>query len=587
MDFEVWIAHLSSGPDGTISIEDNAQCLKQQINQVYNESNQKVIVVAHSMGGVVSRGYIESNYYQGDVETLFTLGSPHTGVLTDLLLFAVNGGSLGLVCNYHKALCDMTVVGMIAFNSQHNKPQDVDYHWIVGNAPLSSRNYLGWVTNNIIPLEDDGFVETLSGLGTFLSIRGNIDRFQTDEVHATAFGPRSYFIRNDQSHSKAFSECLQPVLMDKTKEYCGSISIQQVVFQNGSNPTKHTPFEYGTIKSGQTIKRNIAIEGNSTLFVAHWQEGTVAVTLIAPNNQIIDPAYAANNPNIVTYQADPNTAIYQFPNPIPGTWQLVLSGQGNIPSEGTPYTTFAAFDSSIALAGETDRNWYVPGATATIKALVTGAPTSATVKATISDTNGGTQTITLSPTGGSNYQANYSVPNAPGYAEVRLTATGTTSSGASFERGQILAFQISPSSASLNGSYSDTPQPSLSNPSLYDALNINIGINATVNGAFGLSADLVDTAGNFVAHSLTIKDLTKGANTVSLRFEGSEIYISGRNGPYLLTNVLLTDKRSASLVITEAQNVYTTTAYDYHSFKPESGSGPGTDGSVYLPIILK
>lgn len=39
----------------------------------------KVILIGHSMGGLVSRAYIQSNSYRGDVERLITLGTPHRG----------------------------------------------------------------------------------------------------------------------------------------------------------------------------------------------------------------------------------------------------------------------------------------------------------------------------------------------------------------------------------------------------------------------------------------------------------------------------------------------------------------------------
>jgi pimeloyl-ACP methyl ester carboxylesterase len=39
----------------------------------------KVILIGHSMGGLVSRAYIQGNGYRGDVERLITLGTPHRG----------------------------------------------------------------------------------------------------------------------------------------------------------------------------------------------------------------------------------------------------------------------------------------------------------------------------------------------------------------------------------------------------------------------------------------------------------------------------------------------------------------------------
>ena len=37
------------------------------------------ILIAHSMGGVVSREYVQGNFYNGDVDKIITLDSPHEG----------------------------------------------------------------------------------------------------------------------------------------------------------------------------------------------------------------------------------------------------------------------------------------------------------------------------------------------------------------------------------------------------------------------------------------------------------------------------------------------------------------------------
>ena len=59
---------------------DNAKLLRDKINQIKQQLNwPKVDVVAHSMGGLLAREYIESDYYQNDVDQLITLGTPHNG----------------------------------------------------------------------------------------------------------------------------------------------------------------------------------------------------------------------------------------------------------------------------------------------------------------------------------------------------------------------------------------------------------------------------------------------------------------------------------------------------------------------------
>jgi len=59
---------------------DNAKLLRNAIEVVKEKTKRpKVDLVAHSMGGLLAREYIESDYYQDDVDQLITLGTPHAG----------------------------------------------------------------------------------------------------------------------------------------------------------------------------------------------------------------------------------------------------------------------------------------------------------------------------------------------------------------------------------------------------------------------------------------------------------------------------------------------------------------------------
>ncbi|MEI8165768.1 MAG: alpha/beta fold hydrolase [Chloroflexales bacterium] len=63
------------------SVKDSAQFyLKPWIDQAKQRARaQKVVLVGHSMGGLVSRSYIQSKSYANDVEALITLGTPQRG----------------------------------------------------------------------------------------------------------------------------------------------------------------------------------------------------------------------------------------------------------------------------------------------------------------------------------------------------------------------------------------------------------------------------------------------------------------------------------------------------------------------------
>ena len=573
--YYVAYARLETSPCYTPPLIENVPCLLNAIALAKTATNQRhVILIAHSMGGLVSRAYIEGPDYDDDVAALFTFGSPHLGVPADALVFLFNGATLGQVCkDYQPVVCDFSTLGMILFNHDHpTRAAGVTYHVISGDAPFSPRSVLGKALYGLLR-PDDGLVQTSSGTG----LSGILDRFVTDETHGPGSGPRSYFIR-DGGPSTSYMQCLKPVLVDKTSSTCGSVGPSQIAVQAISALPGHTPLEYGTLLAGQTVTRTVWLEGGPTLLASQWQTGTVAFTLVDPNGQVIDPAYVATHPEVATYEAEATAAIYYFPNASAGRWRLVLEGEDDIPPGGSNYVTFAAFESAVRISGGTDHNWYIPGATVVITASFSGSPASAVVTATILYADGTGETVSLLPQGGGEYQATFTVPNVPGYVEVRLVATGTTAGQIPFERGTSLVFQISSGSVALSGVYSDAPQPRSAGSSLYQALLVTAGVEVTLGGEVGLSADLVDAEGQFVAHALTIEEVAAGSGSLTLRFDGDDIYASQRSGPYTLTNLLLTDHRGVPLVLAEAENVYTTAAYDYRSFDREK---------IYLSLVLR
>lgn len=85
--------------------EFTAQLLKAEIKNIKNQTGaEKVDLIAHSMGGLVARYYIESNLYQNDVDQLIFIATPQRGAPKAYL--AWEGGYLGtnMVSDFVKEL---------------------------------------------------------------------------------------------------------------------------------------------------------------------------------------------------------------------------------------------------------------------------------------------------------------------------------------------------------------------------------------------------------------------------------------------------------------------------------------------------
>ncbi len=71
--------------------------LHQKIDEVKAICNcDKVDLVGHSMGGLVARQYVQSNYYENDVDQLIFLGTPHLGAPESYLAWEAGESSFGL-----------------------------------------------------------------------------------------------------------------------------------------------------------------------------------------------------------------------------------------------------------------------------------------------------------------------------------------------------------------------------------------------------------------------------------------------------------------------------------------------------------
>ncbi len=103
-----------------------ANFLDDKIDEVKSTCHcDKVDIVAHSMGGLVARAYIQSTDYDGDVDQLIFLGTPHKGSPKDYLTWEagefeqdLNGVLTGLFFEVEALKNGYLTI----FNYIHNKP---------------------------------------------------------------------------------------------------------------------------------------------------------------------------------------------------------------------------------------------------------------------------------------------------------------------------------------------------------------------------------------------------------------------------------------------------------------------------------
>ncbi len=590
--FDVWIAHWDSGPWWTAPLEVNGECLAKDIARIKTLTNsKKVILIAHSMGGPVSRAYLQSDAYKSrqDVETLITLGSPHAGIggLETMAALPIIGQGLAAYCILQQAFCQMDPGYMELFNKR-NENNPVNYYFTGGDG---AGGY--WLGSVLFPFNgpNDGLVGRASATGKYYGWFGNrtavnhsVTRFQTREDHLREWG-NWYFESIPNDSLSASYKCIREILLKINRVDCKTEpEAPGIIAQAEDTPSVLAPMQSGHISTGETITRPLSVDttGQSS-FTLTWRTQTLDLTLVDPNGLTIDPAYAMSNPSSMTFGSGPadngmpGWMTYTFANTVPGAWTLKVNAPEAGP-DGTDWTAITSFASDRSLEVVSNAEFYKIGDTATLTATLTngtaGIP-GATVSVELSRPDAVKDTLTLTDLGGGQYQGTYKIPDAPGYLGISAIAQGVDG-GTAFSRQSSQLVSIMAQTGQLTGSYADRAVDE-DGDRWADALNLDVGFNISQAGDYNLTGDIL-AGDQVVAQFSKVFTATAGSQTMTLRFDGSDIYTAGLDGPYLLTHLVLVDLKTGIPTIMQS-DLYTTGAYSYSQFKPMS--------ALYLPMTTR
>lgn len=582
--FDVWLAHLETGPQKTATLSENAKCLQAQIRKASTSTNgAKVSVITHSMGGLVFRQLSETELYEDNVKTVFTLGTPYRGVPVDgrWICKYILRVKININCTEQYGLYEFADEKSAQNLSQlfpRTNPT-IKYYATGGEVDVLEATPLGQLVGSYIGFANDGIVPLYSSI-----IRMGTERvLPTSEGHNKDLAKyETYFVPdNGDRDSYSYGDCILPVLRNQVNA-CETTSITDITSEPNQQAFVHIPLLSDLIQSNQTITRTVYVEGGNTLFATSWTTGTLNFSLISPTGQIIDPLYAQNNPNIVTYQqtggnTEGTFATYTFTTTQQGLWQMKLVA-GTIPGGSTEFISTGALESQLSLTSGFDQDWYQPNQTAIITANLSTAITSAEVIAIITAPDDTTQTITLNSQGDQHYHGLFITASMAGSYSVQIRAVGQYMNGHPFEREIINGFKVAPNSATFTNIYTAEPINNAGG-SNYERLDIQVGVTTNVTGTFRLTGDLIVSNSQLISLASSTIDVTStGSQTFTLSFDGNDIRNGGINGPYILNNLLLIDNRQEPLPIQARTNAFTTTAYNYMLFGPSR---------IYIPLLNK
>lgn len=596
-------------------IADSAGLLHQEVDKISAMFGvDRVHLVAHSKGGVDARYALHDAAFANKVDSLVTLSSPHHGSdspksLTELQCRGVPKSEC------ENAAEELSIDGMriVNFTADCQKPflsfrfencvaqfrqaEGVNYSTLGGGVFLNQlfdvdRN------SNTYPWRSDAWLNdqqpyphtaTLDGVFSYTHTDINRQR-EVYECVLSLLGlplygpPAATCPGGNHPTAPAPSNVSAQNQRDATLATNGAVLLPLSALR-GLPTLLHQTAELSA-QSSLTVP--LALDGGRWNVLSVVSSVPVTVTLVDPAGTTITPDRAARDPTLTyTTQLDPDFGsgpLYQYqiaPAPA-GMWHIVVQSHD-------PATVLvqAVSDSPVQLQYRSPRLVYRPGDMATIEAALVNGTTRLSgvhIRGWVTQPDGTTTPIVLGDesSNGDNtpgdhiHTAQFNVAHARGYIQINLIASDGV-----ITRTTTAQLAVGAQTARFQGVVAEAAEDRNGNR-LYDTLALTVALSTTVSGHVEVAGTLVDPTGHPVATSRVstrmagMAPLAAGTPTMVLPFRGETIRASGRDGPFMLTDVRIYDTNSILLETDRATHVYTTTTYVARQF----------EGPLFTPVSI-
>lgn len=615
------------GLSGWKSIAQNTDELEDFIDsqRIGSYSNAKINLIGHSMGGLISRKYVNDNP-NIIVNNIFCIQTPHTGSPLAGLegYWNISRAVLSYGTIYNRATPNLTYEFLNSFNTNLRSTN----LYLFYSDDWKKEQDDGWLdnTNGIInnfrrysideQEQSDGVVPYLSGLGKYYQERTRYcSRYGTyycsdyplsepyivtkewDTLSTSIFESVADTMNSGldhytgHRHKKTLNKIMQWLGLPYTASTTMSTLTIADIDLEAELPLYYISGFTGEIDSSNPASKTVIINDSTVaVFRVLTSDVNYLFTLEDPYGVIYDPTYAATEPN-VNYELDGEIAIYEVNEPIAGLWTLNLTTTVASPNfVGYGLTVFE--DTVINLHSYTDVDWANTDADILVLSDLstnTSPILSADVMAEITLPDSTTASLVLYDDGLHNdansadglYANTFTDTSQTGKYAGFVIATGLLD-GVDFERSTSLSFTISSPDIQFDGNINDVGVDLNAN-GLHDVLRFTIPVNVFEPNEYLLTTSLLDSSDSLIkllsSGSLT---LPVGANTFTLEVTAEEIVTHGVNGPYILSDITISDA-DTGLTIADA-NDYTTAAYLVSDFEPLDTDEDGLSDNLELSI---
>lgn len=399
-------------PSGrTNTLAENAAVLGRYIAGVKAATKAEMVdIVAHSMGGIISRYYIDRLMPQRDVAQLVMLGSPHGGSDCSGLPSALGfyaPASLELRPAYLREV----------FNKQITHRRGVPFFMLAGNPIV------------------EGYKAPCTGVPS--------DVVVARESASAITGPivEMPILHTDMTKSEeVFQKFVRGHLQKQPGEFANEPDPPSAT--NSIEPVQFTQVFKGRVNAGGTKELNVNLD----------QVAVASFALFDPSRSL-DVTVRGASGNVIELKSDihglikvddPATMVhlgYGFANPKPGPWKVTLAATAKTPSNGTDFALSARVVGGAVLRANASA--LLPAINQAITfagalELTGRALTHTAIKAVIHTPDGKEEELTLN--GG---KAEWT-PAQTGVHGVDIIAQATAPDGSPIERTTFLSLEVQP-----------------------------------------------------------------------------------------------------------------------------------------------
>jgi pimeloyl-ACP methyl ester carboxylesterase len=407
-----------TAPEGrTNTIAENAAITGEYIARVKAQTGAEMVdLLAHSMGGLISRYYIGRVMQERDVAQLIMLGSPMAGTECAYLPSAL-GYYLPAVLEIRPTY----VTGI--FNRQVTERHGVPFHAVAG-VPITQA-----VKSPCTPVPSDIVIS-----------RESISAIPLTVTETT-------FLHTDLNRSpEVFQDAVAPLLKAPPGGF-GEVSAQDSQPSAPLNPLQFTRIFSGHLLPGESETLTIPIEAGLTLarFALFDSSRSLRVEVRGASGNVIELSAEAHGLTVVD---DPSTLVYLgygFPEPRAGEWKVTLLAGEKTPPEGTSFALTAVFDGGAALEASTSTLLPEPGESVRISARITGGDPGLQVEraaAVVQPLDGSLQVVELIAQGDI-FTGSFTAEK-PGLYAIEVEASGRLPDGTPVERIAFLVVEAQP-----------------------------------------------------------------------------------------------------------------------------------------------